>query len=67
MGGDVGYGFSLWIMPPDLPNCYHASGVKGNYIINDPTNDLVLVVTNEAASHPTAPDYLRAAHKALRQ
>ena len=63
MGGDLGYGFSLWIMPDG--EAFHMSGKMGNYVIMDPRSGLLVVVSNNAETHPCAADYLAAVRSAL--
>ena len=74
MGGDVGYGFSLWVLPGGKAHGAHMSGVGGQYVIIDrqPGSGLVIVVENnpnpihDPKPHPTAGEYLEAVRAAMR-
>eukprot|EP00494_Astrolonche_serrata_P025846 UN26107 len=64
MGGDLGYSNSLWLI--QLNEVAHLSGIKGNYIIVDRTNSLVISVTNdEPDDHPTAKEYYEVVKRAI--
>ena len=64
MGGTLGYGFSLWLLPDG--EAFHMSGKMGNYVVVDPRHDLLVVVTNNATTHPVAAEYLAAVRASLR-
>jgi CubicO group peptidase (beta-lactamase class C family) len=77
MGGDEGYGFSLWILPGGGSDVgVHMSGVGGQYVIIDrhhlDPSGLVITVLNNPDPihhpeilHPHAIDYLSAVREAL--
>ena len=66
MGGDVGYGLSLWLMPHR--GAVHMSGMYGNYVIIDPATALVVAVVQHGRPdrRPYASDYLDVVRAALR-
>eukprot|EP00927_Polykrikos_kofoidii_P062936 TRINITY_DN57747_c0_g1_i1.p1 TRINITY_DN57747_c0_g1~~TRINITY_DN57747_c0_g1_i1.p1 ORF type:complete len:412 (-),score=40.71 TRINITY_DN57747_c0_g1_i1:279-1514(-) len=65
MGGDIGYGLGLWLMPQK--GAVHMSGVYGNYVIVDVRTGLVVSVQHASGTnqHPDAPAYLTSIQSAL--
>lgn len=65
MGGDIGFGYMLWVMA--YPGAVHMSGSYGQYVVIDSVNDLVIAVVQSGKSevHPSASDYLRMVQAAL--
>jgi len=63
MGGDLGYGLSLWLMPQD--GAVHMSGKHANYVIIDGMTGLIISVRSrrdcdyyDEEQHPNAAQYL---------
>jgi len=73
MGGDIGYGYSFWLLPDhEKTGAVHTSGRDGNYIIIDFQNQLVIVtakdvldVNDYSVVHPSAMQYLNAVRVSL--
>eukprot|EP01060_Flectonema_neradi_P021092 TRINITY_DN2860_c0_g1_i1.p1 TRINITY_DN2860_c0_g1~~TRINITY_DN2860_c0_g1_i1.p1 ORF type:complete len:347 (+),score=50.27 TRINITY_DN2860_c0_g1_i1:1847-2887(+) len=58
MSGDLGYGYTFWLLPNS--SAVHMSGLYGNYVIIDFKYGLVISVTNNQSQHPGASVYHRA-------